>query len=64
MIHIPRTTYAARAIVEYLDLQEYRSRSIYKKPLKKQIHRMLNSGHDEVVERMKSWRINENSLAA
>ena len=53
MIHIPRNDIAARAIADYLDLQEYQIRSIQEAVEEADSPHAKFLEHDEVVERMK-----------
>lgn len=52
-IHIPRNDIAARAIAQYLDLQEYQIKSIKEAVEKADSPHAEFLEHDEVVERMK-----------
>ena len=53
VIHIPRDDLAARAIVEYLDLQEYQIRSIQEAVEEADSPHAKFMDHDEVAARMK-----------
>jgi RHH-type rel operon transcriptional repressor/antitoxin RelB len=53
VIHIPRDDLAARAIVEYLDLQEYQIKSIQEAVEEADSPDAKFLEHDEVVEHMK-----------
>jgi RHH-type rel operon transcriptional repressor/antitoxin RelB len=53
VIHIPRDDLAARAIVEYLDLQEYQIKSIQEAVEEADSPNAKFLEHDEVVEHMK-----------
>jgi len=53
VIHIPRDALAARAIVEYLDLQEYQIKCIQEAVEEADSPDAKFLEHDEVVEHMK-----------
>jgi RHH-type rel operon transcriptional repressor/antitoxin RelB len=53
VIHISRDALAARAIVEYLDLQEYQVKSIQEAVEEADSPNAKFLEHDEVVEHMK-----------